>query len=788
MDIYDATVKKSSPEEEKKLLDDYLKSLVTETERIDIRGIYSRSGSGREAIRFPIEDIYTPLKTHRPRLGADNAECFAEERDSFVERVPLTELLSQYNRLLIVGEPGGGKTTFLKLIACVLAKDALGKGEPARNIHLGLSLDEAVPIPIFFRLASMADAMKDGCSDVGSGASWQWVGRAMDNVYSHTKSKMLQRLLDEGKCALLLDGLDEVADEILRNRIMDVVNSALSHWNKNLFIVSSRPFGYHDLANMEEMATAHIDSFGKDEIIEFLKRWIQALYPDEEERERTDYLPELQSAIIGSQPIKKLARNPVMLTCLCVVHWNERRLPEGKPDLLAAVLRWLLDAREETRKKRGYTNIFAEECFKALALAMTNHSEGKQVIVDLSWAANQLTLPFCDGLGVDDQNRVHREGITFLEKEMLDSGIVEKFGMGQVRFWHLNFQEHYAARSLVDRSDEEWWEIIRPRLWNPQWAEVLDHLAGCLAWTGQFRTNLLVERILSTATRGDLASLARSVGVLGRILRILDVYEYKPPTRLGCDDAQKQVLDIFEPKESALVPVEVRIAAAEALGQAGDHRFKPLDPEMLPIPGLPNVLLGKYPVTVIEYRHFIDNGGYEEPEYWGEYWGVKEENGWMEPEYWDDQAEYLNRPVTGVSWYEAVAYCSWLSSQTDRPFRLPKSEEWENAAVNLKGEYPWGKDEPTPELLNFRRNIGRPTPVGIYPYGAAPGGHLDMAGNVWEWIWDLYQSGGSRRVFRGGSWFNGARFCRSAIRGYNSPALRDFYVGFRLSRSVSLGT
>jgi formylglycine-generating enzyme required for sulfatase activity len=201
------------------------------------------------------------------------------------------------------------------------------------------------------------------------------------------------------------------------------------------------------------------------------------------------------------------------------------------------------------------------------------------------------------------------------------------------------------------------------------------------------------------------------------------------------------------------------------------------------------VLLGRYPVTVAEYHCFIENNGYRDPQYWEEkWWGVKEEQGWTVPEDWDEQIEHQNRPLIGVSWYEAAAYCNWLTARTNLSYRLPEEKEWERAAANPKGEYPWGDDEPNPDLLNFDINVGVPTPVGIYPASAAPGGHLDMSGNVWEWNWDLYEEGGSGRVVRGGSWGHGARSCRSAIRSFVLPDRRGIRLGFRLSRSVSLGS
>ena len=73
-------------------------------------------------------------------------------------------------------------------------------------------------------------------------------------------------------CIVLLDGLDEEPDQNIRKQMVDVTNAVLHHWEDNLFVLSSRPFGYHAVAALEKMATAHIASFGRDEILEFLIR------------------------------------------------------------------------------------------------------------------------------------------------------------------------------------------------------------------------------------------------------------------------------------------------------------------------------------------------------------------------------------------------------------------------------------------------------------------------------------------------------------------------------------
>jgi hypothetical protein len=416
------------------LIHDYLKAVIRETHRIDIKGIFSRSGAGREAIHFPVEEIYTPLTTRNIRYDMHTLDKEMLKHVPGEDNVTLTSLLSKEKKLLIVGEPGGGKTTFLKLVASVLAKDVVGRsdGEPGREKVLGLSLTKEAPVPVFLRLAGLADLIKKETISTGPGNSWKWIIHAVEQIFSKEESYIIQKLLEKGRCALLLDGLDEVADESTRNQIADIVNSVIGRFPDNLFIISSRPFGYNDISDIKEIKTVHIDAFREKEIVEFLNRWGQGLSASDDSKGMDTYISELKSAIIDYASIRSLAKNPVMLTCLCVVHWNEKRLPEGKADLLAAVLRWLLNAREKIRNKRGMTNTFAEECFKTLAMAMTCHTDGKKAMVDL-------------------------------------------------------------------------------------------------AWTGQYRLNLLTQNIIGTIKEDDLLSRAKVVGVLGRLLKILKVYEYTPP-------------------------------------------------------------------------------------------------------------------------------------------------------------------------------------------------------------------------------------------------------------------
>ena len=152
-----------------------------------------------------------------------------------------------------------------------------------------------------------------------------------------------------------------------------------------------------------------------------------------------------------------------------------------------------------------------------------------------------------------------------------------------------------------------------------------------------------------------------------------------------------------------------------------------------------------------------------------------------------------NRPVVYVTWYEAAAYCAWAGC------RLAAEAEWEFAARGSGGrKYPWGDEQPTPQLANYRETeASAATPVGLFPLGATPEGILDLAGNVWEWVADWYVKGyygsspsenpkvpetGEFRVVRGGSWNGDSRYLRAASRDRFLPDDRRDYTGFRCAR------
>jgi formylglycine-generating enzyme required for sulfatase activity len=207
--------------------------------------------------------------------------------------------------------------------------------------------------------------------------------------------------------------------------------------------------------------------------------------------------------------------------------------------------------------------------------------------------------------------------------------------------------------------------------------------------------------------------------------------------------------------------------------------------------------ISKYPVTVGAYRAFVRAGGYHRRCYWTEAgWAWRESVARAQPALWADEtwAGDDQLPVVGVTWYEARAYCRWLSAGTGGRYRLPTEAEWEKAARGTDGRlYPWG-DEFDARRCNTRASglnrtepVGRRSPAGESPYGCA-----EMAGNASEWTLSQYKpypydgsdgrnegEGVAERVIRGGSWYKPALRARPAARGMNDPFFADNDVGFR---------
>ena len=206
--------------------------------------------------------------------------------------------------------------------------------------------------------------------------------------------------------------------------------------------------------------------------------------------------------------------------------------------------------------------------------------------------------------------------------------------------------------------------------------------------------------------------------------------------------------------------------------------------------------IGHVPVTVNQYAAFVLSGAYDDPASWSETgWAWRSGNlpGWgrqnrSEPDNWGTQKRRFHHPVTGITFYEAEAYCAWIGEIKRKKVRLPTEEEWERTARGDDSRpFPWGESF-EPSAANTLENArGSTVGTGSMARDASPFQVHDMAGNVQEWTASPYTPLEDEvfpqtdlRTVRGGSFNDTAYGARTSYRrgypaGYFYP-----YLGFRL--------
>ena len=225
--------------------------------------------------------------------------------------------------------------------------------------------------------------------------------------------------------------------------------------------------------------------------------------------------------------------------------------------------------------------------------------------------------------------------------------------------------------------------------------------------------------------------------------------------------------------------------------------------------------LGVQPITNAEYARFVRDTGHRSPAVYElpivvKAGGPERERAFRQvggPYVWEDghpQAERVDHPVTLVRYDDAAAYCSWLSAVTGKAFRLPTEAEWEKAARGgaESKRYPWG-DRLDRNMANFLVDPALKPTHGTTPcrsYPPNPFGLFDMAGNVWEWVYDWYDSRyystagarnptgpplGHMRIVRGGSWLVAdVRMLSCSHRHKVPPDTYSYAIGFRVACSL----
>lgn len=705
-------------------------------------------------IRVSLPEIYIPLFTNP-----------IEKQDEDREPVDIEDLIPERRTLVIQGRAGSGKTTLVKHFTHMLIQSREWKG-----------LADCLPVLVFLKDLKGFDATHlNGNAETAEKLLAHWAAATGSNLDEET----ILGFCEAGKTVFFLDGLDEI-DESLRELVVTSFHGfKIEHGNCGI-VLSGRPHGVDGVVRKWfGESLVEILPLAMPQVEEFVRKWFEHVFESERhgvKRTAEDMIGEIRS----HSSVGDLIDSPLMLTAICLLYADEKELPGQRSELYDRFVANLLYKRfgEEAVKVRKFL----------MSLARETHEKGARNISRVE-AVRILGKQYKKSGDESDEDHNDRLNEKFDVVEPA-CGLL-KFEKGGFGFFHLTFQEFTTANALVSAETGSHFDTIA-KYWDNDWyREVVQLYIGYLSIQSSGMANNIIQKILGE----DNKHFAR---------HLLAVRSFIDIQRGNREDhvVESVVNRLWEVIGSDAEP-PVRAEAGELLGRLGDARDLEvfvripdgLYKTSVGVANLKSFEMSKYQVTNRWFRKFIDDDGYKKTEFWTEEGGK-----WLErknaehPGYWyDHKWNCDNHPVVGVSWWEADAFCRWLTeTRKDKwNYRLPTEGEWEAAAGGKeKREFPWGESFDKNKCNTDESGIGKTSAVGIFR-GETPEGLSDMAGNVFELTCtnrssDKTQSDfkrSERVAVRGGAWFYYRYSARCGYRYYFNPNYRYYFVGFRISRT-----
>ncbi len=497
--------------------------------------------------------------------------------------------------------------------------------------------------------------------------------------------------------------------------------------------------------------------------------------------------------VASPRNLMRLARNPYMLVMLLGVYRRSGTVPANRGVLFRYFVDTLIEREGLGRRDPAGRSLVVTPDGERLLDAAGRMAWSMQRYGEDTGRAEAVTSVSARDAALLLQPELYRLAVR--------ASLIEPTG-GYVRFGHQLLQEYFVALGMQAKIQAR--ELAAADLWPVQrwwqrsgWEEATVLLAGIypedctliIDWLADAQPWVAGQCLARSGARVPAATLERVRAAWTPRLSDLD-RDPDPAARAAIGQAlavevEGEMLDTRpgvgvarDPKTGLWLP-DIDwgdVPAGEFRYQEGERRT------------LPAFHIARYPVTNRQFRCFLDDpSGFANPAWWK---GLAQRFDAA----WEPRWPEGNHPRETVAWYEAVAFCRWLSDRLGFEVRLPTEVEWEKAATggDPNNVYPWGREWNAARCNSAEGGPDRTTAVGLYPGGASPHGVFDLAGNVWEWCLNEYQNpertgtkGDELRALRGGCWCSLRYLCRAARRSGGGPDSRNDYYGFRVVRPPS---
>ncbi|NMG05384.1 NACHT domain-containing NTPase [Brasilonema sp. UFV-L1] len=421
-----------------------------------------------------LEDIYVDVNilnnmTCQRWLDIFELQDFVQEFDRFglgevcQERVSAMQVVATYPKLMVLGKPGSGKTTFLQHIA--------------QQCNQGNFLSDRVPI--FIRLKNFAE----DATETGDFSFLNYISQELADF--GTCDQQIQTLLAHGRMLILLDGLDEVPEDD-RAEIIKKICKLSEEYYKNQFIITCRIATYE--YQFEGFTDVEIADFDLPQIEAFVQKWFVNVSRNDRENGKAKACQFMQKLQLSeNQQIRELAVTPLLLNLACCVFQARSDFPARRVELYKQALNILLNRWDEARNiKRDRTGSYLSLPHKLKLLSQIAAITFKQE--RYFFTKSNVRQYIADYLRNLPTSLAELEGLQLSSQAVLKSleahGLLVERARGIYSFSHLTFAEYLTARNIVTSPEPE---ILQEKLLSlvnhlnePRWHKVFLLTAGML--------------------------------------------------------------------------------------------------------------------------------------------------------------------------------------------------------------------------------------------------------------------------------------------------------------------